>query len=426
MTPTNPLPIMEQLRDATRDLHAQLEALPFVAALFQGRLPLESYVGQLRTLAILHAALELGLTGSTHPAIQAVWEEGMQRLTLLENDLAYFQPRTQGDIPEATTAALTLAEHVALRTVQDPLTLLGYVYVLEGSTQGAAILRPQVAEIFHLAGTEGVSYLWNYGDQAAEHWAQFSRRMNGAVTDPTAQRRVVEAACEAFAGLARMFGALYPVHPEALRTLVTSLNPEAGSHPIPSDPRELQAAARAGERCWQRFPYFPERYGHRGEKFASSDSAWLVTLAEYDQARVDQQVAWLGQVLAARGMPRWLLETHLELLYEELTIAVPEKQLAYQKLLNAARQLADTRRQHLGEALSRRLAERFDAAVGRELSERLPGTGALLAAAVADERAGVQNAVESLESWLTDATRFPPPWILAVRAVIQEARDTAK
>ena len=309
---------------------------------------LESYVGQLRALAILHGVLEQALTGLTHPAIKAVWEEGMKRLPLLENDLAYFQPRSKGDIPEATAAALTLAEHVALRTVQDPLTLLGYVYVLEGSTQGAAVLRPRVAETFQLNGSEGLSYLLNYGDQAADHWAQFSRRMNGAVTDPAAQRRVVEAACEAFEGLARVFGALYPVNQEALRTLVTSLNPEAGSHPIPSDPRELQAAVRAGERCWQRFPYFSQRYGHRGEKFTSSDSAWLVTLAEYDQARVHQQVAWLGQVLAARGMPRLLLETHLELLYEELTSAVPEKQAAYQKLWNAARQLAETRRRHCG------------------------------------------------------------------------------
>jgi cytochrome c556 len=250
--------------------------------------------------------------------------------------------------------------------------------------------------------------------------------MNRTVTDPEAQRRVVEAAGEAFEGLARVFGALYPIDQESLRTLVTSLNPEAGSHPIPSDPRELQAAVRAGERCWQQFPYFTQRYGHRGEKFASSDSAWLVTLAEYDQARVHQQVAWLGQVLAARGMPRLLLETHLELLCEELTSAVPERQAAYQKLGNAARQLAETRRRHLDEALSRRLAERFDAAVGREWSERLPGTGALLAAAVADERAGVGNAVESLETWLTDAARFPPAWILAVRAVIQEARETTK
>jgi hypothetical protein len=210
----SPTPVMEQLGDATRDLHAQLEALPFVVALLEGRLPLESYVGQLRALAILHGVLERALTGLTHPAIKAVWEEGMKRLPLLENDLAYFQPRSKGD------------------------------------------------------------------------------------------------ACEAFEGLARVFRALYPVNQEALRTLVTSLNPEAGSHPIPSDPRELQAAVRAGERCWQRFPYFSQRYGHRGEKFTSSDSAWLVTLVEYDQARVHQQVAWLGQVLAARGMPRLLLETH--------------------------------------------------------------------------------------------------------------------
>jgi heme oxygenase len=416
---------MEQLRDATRGLHTQLEALPFVAALFAGRLPLESYVGQLRALAILHGVLEHTLNDSLHPVLKSVWEAGMNRLPLLEKDLAYFQPRTRGDIPEATAEALRLAERVRLRAVQEPLTLLGYVYVLEGSTQGAAVLRPQVAETFQLSNSEGQTYLLNYGDQAVGQWMHFGRQMNQAITDPAAQRGVVEAACEAFEGLTRIFGALYPVTPEALRTLVTSLNPEAGSHPIPSDPRELSAAVRAGERCWQRFPYLAQRYAQRGQKFTSSDSAWLVTLAEYDQPRVHQQVAWLGQVLAGRGMPRLLLETHLELLYEELTKAIPEKQAAYQKLLNAARQLAETRRHHVDDALSRSLATSFDVAVGQELSERLPGTGALLVAAVADERAGVQNAVESLESWLTDSARFPQAWIGAVRAVLQVARKVA-
>ncbi|MCY2988039.1 MAG: biliverdin-producing heme oxygenase [Planctomycetota bacterium] len=242
MASSSPPTLMEQLRDATRDLHAQLEALPFVAALFDGRLPLESYVGQLRALAILHGVLEHALTGQAHPTIKAVWEAGMTRLPLLEKDLAYFQPRTRGDIPGATAEALSLAERVRLRAVQDPVTLLGYVYVLEGSTQGAAVLRPQVAQTFQLSNSEGQTYLLNYGDRAADHWMHFSRKTNRAITEPAAQQGVVEAACEAFEGLARIFGALYPVNQEALRTLVTSLNPEAGSHPIPSDPRELQAA----------------------------------------------------------------------------------------------------------------------------------------------------------------------------------------
>jgi hypothetical protein len=224
----------------------------------------------------------------------------------------------------------------------------------------------------------------------------------------------------------RVFRALYLVKAETIRPLVTSLNPEAGAHPIPSDPREIEAAVRAGALCWQRFPYYEWRYGDRGKKFTSSDSAWLVTLAEQDQTQVTQQVHWLGQVLAARGMPQLTLETHLGLLFQELARAVPEKQESYRKLLSAGEQLAEARRRYIGDQLSQALATEFDVAVGPNWSMRLRGTGALLVAAVADEKAGIKNAVESIESWMTDAARFPRIWIDAVRATIRKARELAR
>lgn len=120
------------------------------------------------------------------------------------------------------------------------------------------------------------------------------------------------------------------------------------------------------------------------------------------------------------------LETHLGLLYQELARAVPEKQESYRKLLLAGDQLAETRRRHIDDQVSRTLAAEFAVAVGLEWSARLPGTGELLAAAVADEKAGIQNAVESIEGWMTDAARFPQTWIDAVRETIRKARELAQ
>ena len=51
--------------------------------------------------------------------------------------------------------------------------------------------------------------------------------------------------------------------------------------------------------------------------------------------------------------------------------------------------------------------------------------GEILVAAVADEAAGIEKAVESLEPWVCDPARFPPPWIQAVRTTIAEARAQA-
>ena len=59
-----------------------------------------------------------------------------------------------------------------------------------------------------------------------------------------------------------------------------------------------------------------------------------------------------------------------------------------------------------------------------EWSARFPGVARLLVAAIADEKAGVENGVAGLVSWLTDAGRFPASWIGAVHATIQVARKS--
>ena len=209
------------------------------------------------------------------------------------------------------------------------------------------------------------------------------------------------------------------------RSRVAALNPEAGIHAIPTDPRELRAALRAGERTWRRFPYYEQRYGARGRRFTRSDSAWIVTLAEHPAGVAEKHLRWLGTLLAARGMPRWLLETHLDALYEELVAEAPEKQGAYETLRQVARAFAAERGGHVDDATIAALAAEFDRRVGPEWAARLPETGALLAAAVADEGAGVARAVASVVEWVADPKRFPAEWVAAVAWAIEAARGRA-
>ncbi len=111
----------------------------------------------------------------------------------------------------------------------------------------------------------------------------------------------------------------------------------------------------------------------------------------------------------------------VKLIAKVVVRAVPEKTGAYEKLHWAARHLAETRLSNVNRQATEFLIAEFEAAVGSSWNERFPGVGALLVAAVADEKAGVQNAVESLESWLTDPDRFSETWAEAVRDTIQKA-----
>ncbi len=413
--------VMDRLRAETHAQHRQVEEQPLFKALAAHDLPLESYVGLLNALATVYAALEQSVTQTTHPAVVAVWHDQMQKLPLLQRDLAFF--KRQDEMPAATLHALLCSDHIRRSADSDPVSLLGYLYVLEGSTLGGIVLRSQVARAFKLKGPEGLAYLSSYDKQVKAQWEQFTRHMNGLRLSEAEQRRVVETARQTFSSIERVVRALYPIPEQAMSELVSALNPEAGSHAIANDPREIEAALQAGARSWQQFPYYEWRYGERGRRFTWSDSSWIVTLTQHSAAVVYHQINWLGRLLAARGMPRWLLEQHLYVLHEELTRAIPEKRHDYAILAQVARRLHEERRAQIDDQAFQALVAAFKAQVGPEWSEQMRGVGAMLVAAVADEKQGIKQAVTSLEAALTDPDRLPQVWINAVQSLIKQARN---
>ena len=201
--------VMDRLKAETRDAHAAAESIPFNQALVDGRLPLERYVAQLAAYRLMHDALEHALAESDHPAIRAVWREDLRKVALLDRDLEVL---SGAEDPGTTTAASAVASDVAGRiqalAIADPVALLGALYVLEGSTLGGTILRRHLATAFDLEEDRGLSYYSSYGNNVMPHWREFRERMNGAVTDPAEQERVLEAARTAFDDVGRILSSL--------------------------------------------------------------------------------------------------------------------------------------------------------------------------------------------------------------------------
>src|SRR6478736_134439 len=157
------------------------------------------------------------------------------------------------------------------------------------------------------------------------------------------------------------------------------VNPSSGGYEITTDATLLRAAVRAAQGSIDAMPYYGIRYGERGSRFATTDSAWLISLATLAESRAVHQVQWLSRVLAARGMPTWLLEMHLDALVSEPA--------AVGSLPAAADALAVARRRHVDDELIRSADDWADEALGQDLP--VPRSGALMAAAIADERSGV-------------------------------------
>jgi len=416
--------IMDRLRDATRFEHRRVELLPFVAALAASKLPLESYVAFLDALHVVHSSLQQAMTSSQHVVLRAIWDDSLRQLPRLQCDIDFFRPQQLIKSPVVSIRALLAAQRIRQRADEDPLSLLGCLYVLTGATLGGTILKTGIARHFNLEGSNGLAYLSSHDDQPSA-WGQFRSRMNAAPMDASEQLRIIDAANETFAFIAQIVEALYPFEVTEARTLARTLNWEAGRHAVPRDEREIHAALRAGERTRCRFSYYKWRYGLRGERFIRSDSAWLVTLANEDLATIEKQIKWLGEVLSSRGMPQWMLENHLRDLHEALVVAVPENAATYERLLYAADMLGRMRRKYVSDEMMETCAITFDGYVGKEWSQKLPEAGYLLAAAVADEMQGIALALPSVEAWMVDESRFPEFWIEAVRMTIRMARENS-
>ncbi len=187
-----------------------------------------------------------------------------------------------------------------------------------------------------------------------------------------------------------------------------AVNFEAGHHVIATDAVLLRAAVRAGHRSLEEMPYYRIRYGHRGLRFTTSDSAWLVGMVGAGEGVVSQQVGWVARVLAVRGMPTWLLQRHLDALVEEVAGAVPDADVT--GLAATGDALAAQRRAHVADAALRRaddLVAEVLADVASPPAEAIPRVGAVLAAAHADVAAGVVPDDAAVAGWLVDRD---PAW----------------
>ncbi len=406
------------LRESIVDRHAKMQELPYVKALIKGDLPLDSYVAHLRAMAIIHGAIEEALRHFPLNSVRDTFLARPSRLAHLRSDIGFFERLHIPDCIAAVEKALYIAANIRTMSLKEPITLMGFLYVLEGTTLGNKVHLQDVLNALGDKVIGATRYYNGYDDKTILYWHEFKKLLNTLSLKKTEVEGIISTAYRLFDMLETLFVALYPPNNLAWGFTATTLNPEAGKHPVPQDPREIQAAIEAAKRCYEQYPYFQARYKERGESFAKSDAAWLATLTDLSYGEFMMQVEWLSRVLGNRGMPRITLESQLQLLYDALSAAVPERQEFYKKLMEAATLLRSERLSYMTDRHFKGLAKQFHEATDGELQGRMHRTGELILSAICDERAGITDALNSLIPWLVDQERFPNYWISEVKRTI--------
>lgn len=418
--------LTDSLKESIKEQHARMEKTPFITALINGTLPLESYVGQLRAMAVIQGTLEHELAQLKPGKIKTLMLDKPSRLVHLRKDLSIFDPMLIKDIQATLEFTRKIAERIRRYRVEQPTDLLGILYVLQGMTLGNAVHLPDVLKAFGTKTGGSAHYYTGYGNRTADYWQEFCCAMNAIPMDLDGCNRIIQVTHDFFDMLEALLSSLYPLENATMIFTAGMLNPEAGDHPVPGDAKEIEAAVVAARKCREEFPYFDERYQERGRSFAKSDTAWLATLADLPGTQLLSQVEWLGRVLGNRGMPRITLERQLELLYECTIAAVPAKSDHCKGLLEASKSLKEERLRRIPEPAFSDLARDFHIATDGEMQGRFKGTGKMIVSAVCDQTAGISEAVTSLVPWLTDAERFSPQWIAAVTQTLEMAQERLK
>ena len=163
-------------------LHVALEKrLPF----FSERLDLERYTHLLAAYYGFYEALESHLLSCDLP-------EGFELSTRLKT------PALRQDLHALGVCidALPLCDN--LPPLNNPASVLGVLYVLEGATLGGNVLRKHVSEQLGLDAGNGCAFLYVYGEATGKHWKAFLDYLGSVPLDAPSRALAVDAACSTF------------------------------------------------------------------------------------------------------------------------------------------------------------------------------------------------------------------------------------
>ncbi len=169
--------VMQRLKQGTSDLHQAAEQSPFQQRMVEGRLSLDEYGAWLGQMYLAHEALEqpLAAFAESDRRFAAVQPHQFQ-LPHLIADLDTLGLDADGI--KALPATATLCSRIARNVEDDPLRLLGYHYVLEGSNNGNRFISRRLLPALGLSGDNGGRYLDPYGEEQRELWQAFRADMD--------------------------------------------------------------------------------------------------------------------------------------------------------------------------------------------------------------------------------------------------------
>lgn len=195
-------PVMDLLRESTAEMHSSAEANEFQHQLGSGKVDKELYKLYLQQLYLMHQEIGSLLNQSkpANHAVSHVVQDYHSDLSCIKKDLEYFG--VQPDSAKPLKATEALIDSMKKTASEKTAALLGFLYVLEGSTNGAKFMAKSLRAGLGLPEEAGASYFDRYGNAQRERWTAFKTAMNELQFTDDERNAMVDKAQETF----RSFG----------------------------------------------------------------------------------------------------------------------------------------------------------------------------------------------------------------------------
>lgn len=193
----------ERIKKETAATHEDLENLPFSLALRNQTLPRQPVIQFLRNLLVMNEALESAIQSSPDPRLKPFLKNYALKVPLIKSDLARFESQTSSSVATANSFESKVRNHA-----HEPMYLVGALYVLEGSQNGAMMLKSLYSKALSVE-PEALFYFGCYGSQTGPVWKSFVDALNQLEANESEAAHVALGAVETFESIAEILKALY-------------------------------------------------------------------------------------------------------------------------------------------------------------------------------------------------------------------------
>lgn len=181
---------MERLKSETAHYHRQVEQNPYAKAIMDKTITMDQYIAYLKKFYGFLKPLE-------DQAVQLpFWEKtGLDiavrgKANLLEQDLMNLG-LGRGQIEQ-----IPLCDQ--LPDISTSAGLFGYLYVIEGSTNGGQIMTKRLSQFLPIEADHGLQYFNAYGTETRTRWSEFMQMLQKSINTQGDHDIMVDTASETF------------------------------------------------------------------------------------------------------------------------------------------------------------------------------------------------------------------------------------